>query len=230
MRNSGYKLFSFFGLCLVILLAGCMGSPIYRMWHKKQWMADEQYHPSLYQRTERLSSFRDRADEMTPGEQTRVAQELVRSLTEDPSPIYRGQVVRTLAVFSTPAATEGLRLALRDSDSTVRITACRAWSSRGGEEAARVLSQVVGSDTDKDVRMAAVRELAYFKTATAIPALGVALDDPDPALQHRAVQSLKSVTGKDFGNSVPAWRQYVRDGTVEVEETPTVAERLRRLF
>jgi hypothetical protein len=38
------------------------------------------------------------------------------------------------------------------------------------------------------------------------------------------------VTGKDFGNSVPAWQQYVRTGAVDPSAVPSLAERLRELF
>jgi hypothetical protein len=80
------------------------------------------------------------------------------------------------------------------------------------------------------VRIAAARELENFRTPEVIPALGVALDDSDPALQHRAIRSLKVVTGKDFGNSVPAWQQFVRTGEIQASEVPSLAERLREWF
>jgi hypothetical protein len=63
-----------------------------------------------------------------------------------------------------------------------------------------------------------------------VQALGIALDDADPALQHRAVQSLERVSGEDFGDSVPAWRQYVRGEPVNAPEPPSIAERFRELF
>ena len=40
--------------------------------------------------------------------------------------------------------------------------------------------------------------------------LGEALADADPAMQYRAVLSLKKVTGKDLGNDVDRWQQYVK--------------------
>jgi HEAT repeat protein len=207
-----------------------MGTPIYRLWYKKQWSEDEKYGPTLHTRLEELSSLREGADMLNDVEKERVASELSRALADDPCSIYRAEAVRTLGALGTPAATEGLQRALGDKEASVRIAACRAWGQRGGQESLDALSRVLGKDADVDVRTAAARELASFKDPAVIPALGLALDDPDPALQYQVVESLEEVTGKDFGNSVPAWRQYVRDGTVQPREEISIAERLRNLF
>ena len=231
MCTYGSKSLRILGLCLVsCLLAGCMGGPVYRLWHQKQWMDDETYGPTMYKRLDELALLRKNADELGEAEREKIARELMRPLADDPSPLYRAQVVRTLASLSTPVASDGLRLALQDEDSQVRIEACRAWTRRGGAEAVSALTHVVRTDTDLDVRLAATRQLAEFRDPTAVSALGLALDDADPALQFRAMQSLKSITGKDFGNNVPAWRQYVQDGTYQPSDVPSIADRLRNFF
>jgi HEAT repeat protein len=207
-----------------------MGGPIYRLWHQKQWMDDEKYGPTMYQRLDELASLRKNAEDLDESERERIARELLRPLAEDPNPLYRAQVVRTLASFSTPAADEGLRLALQDENGQVRIQACRGWSRRGEAEGVSALAHVLRTDSDLDVRLAAARELAEFRDQQAVAALGVALDDSDPALQYRAMQSLQSITGKDFGNNVPAWRQYVQDGTYQPSDVPSIADRLRSFF
>ena len=61
-----------------------------------------------------------------------------------------------------------------------------------------------------DVRLAAGRALGQLGGDDAVAALRPALDDPDPALQYRAMQSLREITGKDFGDNVVSWREYVR--------------------
>ena len=231
MSTNGSKSIVFLGLCLALgLLSGCMGDPIYRLWHRKQWIDDENYGATMYSRLEELSSVRKRADDMSQAEQAEVARDLITALQNDLSPVYRGQVVRTLSLLTNPVASEGLQLALQDEDPDVRVEACKAWSRRGGPDAVPTLSRVVSTDTNLDVRVAATRELGNFKGPVAVSALGVALDDADPALQYRAVQSLKSVTDKDFGNNVPAWRQYVHEGTVPPGAERSVAERFRDLF
>jgi hypothetical protein len=42
--------------------------------------------------------------------------------------------------------------------------------------------------------------------------LAAALEEGDPAMQFRAVQSLRSVSGRDFGNDANAWREFANGG------------------
>jgi HEAT repeat protein len=231
MSNSVSKIVIALGLCLTIGFSwGCMGTPAYRLWYRSQWMEDEQTKPSLHARLEELEALRGRASGMSEAEQAQIAANLSRALADDPTPLYRAHVVRTLAELSAPAATDALRGAVHDKDPSVRIAACAAWGRRGTEEAIPVLAEVLSKDAELDVRIAAARGLENSHSPDVVPALGLALDDSDPALQHRAIQSLEAVTGKNFGNSVPAWRQYVRNGTVDESEVPSLAERLRELF
>jgi hypothetical protein len=231
MSTKGRKSIVILGVCLALgLLSGCMGDPIYRLWHRRQWMDDESFGTTMYTRLEELASIRDRAEDMSQAEQAQVCHDLITAYRNDPSPVYRGQVVRTLSLLTNPVAAEGLQLATQDEDPDVRVEVCKAWSRRGGPDAIPTLSRVVSTDKNLDVRVAATRELGNFKDPAAVSALAVALDDADPALQYRAVQSLKSVTDKDFGNNVPAWRQYVQDGTVPPGVERTAVERLRDLF
>ena len=63
-----------------------------------------------------------------------------------------------------------------------------------------------------------------------VGALGQALEDRDPAMQYAAVQSLRDVTDRDFGNDVSRWRQFVAGKQPEPPRSISVAERFRRLF
>lgn len=209
---------------------GCVENPLYQMWYRKEWQQDEKYGATFRTKLDELAELRDGADALSPAEQTRLATQMSRVIASDPSPLYRVQLVRTLAEFETPVAAEGLKTALKDDDANVRVAACEAWSRRGGEQAVQVLAGVVGSDTDLDVRLAATRELAKFPQQSAVTALGLALNDSDPALQYRAVQSLKAVTGQELGDDVPAWREYIASGRTITRDEPSVAERLRNLF
>ena len=231
MRHFHGNLLPVFGLCLTVgTLVGCVNGPFYRMWYGKDWAADEKYGPTFYTKLEEMKKLRSGIKSLDAEEQTRVAQQLTQTLSQDPCPPYRSEIVKTLALCPAPAATEGLRLAIQDKDASVRTVACRAWGQREEQEALQVLAQAATADPDHDVRMTAVRELGKFKDQQAVRALGQALEENDPALQHLAVESLRSVTGKDFGDSVPAWRQFVRGEQVKPGEPPSLAEKLRRLF
>jgi hypothetical protein len=55
----------------------------------------------------------------------------------------------------------------------------------------------------------------------------VALDDRDPAMQYVGVQSMKALTGKDYGGDVAAWRELAGGGSPPLPPPPSLAERLR---
>ena len=79
-----------------------------------------------------------------------------------------------------------------------------------------------------------VREDAWggdlgVKDKQAIPVLARALEDGDPAVQYRAVASLKQVSGRDLGNDVNAWREWAADPEGHKAEW-SIAEGFRRLF
>ena len=237
MRHFGVKLLAMLSLWFAVgAFSGCVDGPFYRMWYRKQWEEDEKYAkehaptPTFYTRLEELKKVRSSAKAMSSDEQVRVAQQLTQTLTQDACPSYRAEIVRTLAVVPGPAAAAGVRLAFQDKDASVRTVACHALGKHQDPESLQTLALVVAKDPDLDVRTAATKELGRYKDQEAVRALAVALDDTDPALQHVAVQSLHAVTGKNFGDSVPAWRQFVRGEQVKPGEGSSLAEKLRKLF
>ena len=82
-----------------------------------------------------------------------------------------------------------------------------------------------------DARLAAAAALGNIKTPEAVRALAAALDDRDPALQFVGVNSMKSITGRDFGGSVQAWKQFAAGETQDLvpQQKASVADRLREL-
>ena len=148
--------------------------------------------------------------------------------TED-DPLIRTQIVRTLAAFETPAASAALAASLNDPNSDVRIAVCESLASRGDAEAVRTLSAALASDTDIDVRLAAARALGETGDPAAIRGLAVGLEEDDPAIQYRVVQSLRKLSPQDFGNDVPAWREYLASGAPP-PKTASLWSRIRRPF
>jgi hypothetical protein len=109
------------------------------------------------------------------------------------------------------------------------MTACSAWGQRGGAEAVKMLSARYQADKDLDVRLRALRELGNLENADAIPVLARALEDPDPAVQYRAVAALKKVSGRDLGDDVNKWRAWAADPGGAAEPW-SIAEAFRKLF
>src|SRR5262249_30039054 len=121
-----------------------------------------------------------------------------------------------------------LEAGLNDENAAVRVSCCRALGKRAEPTSVQSLSGALKQDKDIDVRMAAAEALGKIKSPEAVKAIGVALDDRDPGLEYAGVQSLKAVTGKDYGPDVQAWRQ-VAAGQTPPPYTPSVAERLRKV-
>jgi HEAT repeat protein len=162
-------------------------------------------------RIEELRSMAKQAEQLSATRQQLVSEQLSTRLDYESDPIIRREIVTTLSAYSTPGAIAGLNKALQDKDAQVRIAACDAWKQRGGPAAVDALATTLGSDMDIDVRLAATSGLGSLRDPKAVRALAVALDDPDPALQYRAMQSLQTVSDQDLGNDVNAWRQYAQN-------------------
>ncbi len=180
-------------------------------------------------RVKELKELAKAAKKKTPEEQQRSSDELAKEIQKESDPMLRRQILRTLAEFPTPVALNVLKAGLRDGDADVRVVACQSLGKRGGKEAVQELSGIVGSDTNLDVRIAAVRAMGQTKDATATSVLGDVLADPDPALQYRAKESLRLVSGRDYGDDVQAWRQYAKTGQSDAPEISLTA-RVRRYF
>ena len=164
---------------------------------------------------------------MPADQQARAAAELSVRMQNEVDPLIRADVVRALGELQAPAAADALRLAVNDKESEVRIAACSAWRRQGGPQAAAILTEALGSDTDDDVRLAAARALGSFQEPTAVRGLATLLDDPNPALQYRAMESLRNSTGRDLGYDVVAWRNFVESGADGPRNGPSLVERLR---
>jgi HEAT repeat protein len=169
------------------------------------------------------------AKSATPEEQQRVSQQLARTIQHQDDPAVRIEIMRTLAKYPTPTAATVLHAGLSDSDPDVRCECCRAWGQRGGQDAVRELSQTLASDTNIDVRISAARALGTTEQPGALNPLTDALADTDPALRYRTLESLRGVSGRDFGTDVDAWRQYAQGGA-EKQDSLSIAERFRNLF
>jgi HEAT repeat protein len=162
-------------------------------------------------------------------EQERVSLEIAQAVRAENDPVIRGQLLKTIGGCDTRVASMVLAAGVRDSESSVRIACCEAMGRRGASQNVRLLGEVLTSDTDLDVRLAAARALGEVQDPAAAPMLAPALEDPDPALQARAMRSLEKATNQDFGNDVEAWRQYVRGETPQ-PRTQSFASRWRQLW
>ena len=216
--------------CLAVLaMSGCSNRTTWPAWMPGSIQLDQV--PGVAPPSERVNSLREEAknaEKMDLAEKEQAARDLAGEIRKEEDPILRTEILRTLSVIGGPTADSVLRLAISDPDADVRAVVCGLWGKREGPETVKLLSGVLASDSDKDVRMAAARSLGKTHDKAAIAALGGALDDSDPAMQYTAVNSLHDVTGQDLGNDVDRWRQYVKNESTTPEPAPSWAERFRR--
>lgn len=185
--------------------------------------------PTPKEQIAELRALAKSAQSMSAEEQERTALRLAERLAGEQDSIIRCEILRAMGPLKTPTAAAMLRAGLEDKDLDVRTSVCEIWGERGDLEAIEVLSETLTQDTNLDVRLAAARGLGKIKNQAAVEPLGTALDDPDPALQRRAVESLKQVTGRNFGNDIVAWRTYVQGGE-PARRRPSLVEIWRQWF
>jgi HEAT repeat protein len=221
-------------LLIAIVAAGVVGCAdrtpraFYWPWAKAP---DEtvQTGPTPKQQIAELRALAKSADVMPAEEHERTALMLAERLAGEQDSILRCEILRTMGTLRSPTAAAMLRAGLEDKDLDVKTTVCEIWGERGDEEAVQVLSDTLTQSTNLDVRLAAARGLGKVKNQAAVEPLGQALDDPDPALQRRAVESLREVTQRDFGNDIVAWRTFVQGGE-PARRRPSLVEIWRQWF
>jgi len=217
---------------LVVGLAGCanLQGPLGKGAGQKQ-AADDL--PEVASPAERIAALRQLAREAPrkkAEEKQQLALQLAESIRTAEDPLIRVEIIRTLGAYPGEASDAVLRAALDDPDADVRVVACEVWGRRGDTAAVNVLTGALDGDLDTDVRLAAARALGRANNPAAVAPLGRALEDRDPAIQYRAVLSLRKVTGKDFGNDVSQWRQYVAGELPRSAGEPSLAQRLRNML
>ena len=187
-------------------------------------------------RVDAIREFGMRSKGVDSPEQRQITDQLARQMQVEPDPLVRQAVVTAIAEFHTPIAQQVLEAGIGDESEAVRVACCQAIGRRAadgvpdaGNSSVASLANALRSDQDIDVRLAAAEVLGHIKSPDAIQALVVALEDRDPAMQYAGVQSMKSITGEDYGPDVQAWRQVARGETPPAAKAPSVAERLRRV-
>jgi len=178
-------------------------------------------------RVAELKKLRQNVKQHSQQEQERTAQQLTEQIRSETDPLVRIAILETAALYPVPLAGQLLRAGLRDQDKSVRIACCEAWGQRGGPEAVEALGTALSTDADIDVRLAATSALGNIREPGAVQALAVALEDrQDPALQFRAVQSLRAIGPHDLGNDVEKWRQFAKNPQAPPPEGPSLAQRM----
>ncbi len=215
-------------VAVAFMFTGCAGWA-YRLDPKKAALERERYGATADQRIGDLRADAERAK--TDGSQATqdFTHRLTTLLPEEHDPRVRMVILDVAAGFDTPSAVAICKGALEDPDERVRAKACDVWGRRGGPDAVALLATRYDADESIDVRLKAIKELGKLEDENAIPALARALENSDPAVQYRAVASLKEVSGRDLGDDVNLWRAWAADPKAPGTEW-SIAEGFRQMY
>lgn len=223
-------------VCLVMaFFSGCRNGSLVDTdgLHYMPWSEKPHQMPGIVPPHERLSLYQGLAKESQQAEPQRreeIATRLARDIKEEADPMLRAEIIRSLGKIDSPTSLIVLEAAMKDSSDRVRMLACEAWGRIGGEKGVGVLEVAVETDESVDVRLAATRALGQTRHQGAIAILGRGLNDRDPAIQYRSMQSLKEVTGENFGDNVGHWQEYIATGRPPEGASVSLAERVQGAF
>lgn len=210
--------------CLAVV--GCIKGPMWRTgyaspWARQRWADEERIAQSIYSRRDEMSAMVESANRGTDEDRRRAAEHLGQIAANDSVLLVRQEAVQLLGRIDHDAARMVLQMAAQDARTEIRMAVVFACGEGNNPEKLKILQGIIGSDADIDVRLAATRALENYQGPEAVRALALALDDSDPALQLRAIESLQVVTGEKLGTDVRAWQAYARNATESIEpESP----------
>ena len=181
-------------------------------------------------RADAVRAFAERSTGTDSQDQRDLTDQLARQIQIEPDPLVREAILETIAEYRTPLALQVLEAGLRDDEPSVRVTCCELLGERGDPATIKSLAAALESDDSMDVRLAAAEALGGIRSPEAIRALSIAVEDRDPAMQFVGVNSMKAISGQDFGGDVDAWRQFAKGEAPQIEQdASSLAERLQRL-
>ncbi len=219
----------------VMVTTGCQDGPLYALkaanpyFSMREWKEDELIGPTDHKRRHEMMNLAASMKSLPRERQTYWISHLEQVMKNDQSVEMRRLAVNAAGHIDEAAALSIIQDGLKDESTKVRMEACRALSRQKTDESARLLAETLGSETETDVRHAAMESLATYKTPIAVDALRVALADRNPATRSLAVSTLRDSTGKDYGDDPQVWIA-VLDGKTPEPAEEKIAQRIMNLF
>ena len=145
-------------LTAAFLIIGCAEGPLwktgsYSPWVRERWDAEEQLADTLFARKRNLDALVSGAVAGSDQDREAAANQLGEIVQRDPVLLLRLHAVRLLGQLNHPASIRALTQAGTHPDSQVRIAAIHGWQAMPAEAAVGPLQEIIGSDTDSDVRL-----------------------------------------------------------------------------
>lgn len=133
----------------------------------------------------------------------------------DSEPTVRAAAARALGRHGEPVHVPLLIETLKDKDQRVRLESARALQRVHNPVAVGPLLTAIvepdprrpdsGGEEDADVRAEAAHALGQYRTEPVVQGLIAALSDRSLAVNRNALESLRTLTGQDFGYDTKEW-------------------------
>ncbi len=230
-------------------MAGCHDGPLYALkaanpyYAWGDWKRDTELGLTDFQRREQLTDLVASIGSMPAERQQFWSDHLQAMIENDESPEMRRLAIQAAGNLNAIASIDLIEKGLDDDSVKVRMEACRALASAGSlnpqgksqdaANVARMLASTLGTETNEDVRHAAMSALAQHKSPIAVNALRTALKNRNPATQTLAMESLRGATGKNYGDDPQVWIAALDGKTTgpSAETSPTrIADRVSDLL
>lgn len=223
------------------LLTGCHDGPLYALkvvnpyYAVSDWKKDSERGVTDHQRRMELTTLAESIATMPAERQQTWVSHLDAMLENDESPEMRRLAVQTAGNLTAVPSISLIKKGLDDDSVKVRMEACRALASASvvqsdqSDDAARMLASTIGTETNEDVRRAAISALSSHTSPVAIDSLKVALRDRNPATQTLVVDALRGATGKNYGDDPQVWIAALDGKPTEQAET-RIADRAADLL
>ena len=229
------KILWFLFFCSVILpiIGGCATDNEYLLKHNSCLFSRRSDKiPGLVAPRHRAEIIREKAEkvrEASLADRNVVVAQLVHEYKTSTDPNIRWETVKALAMIPHPDRVDNLKLTLMDENVNVRIAACRGLTKNIQvneglpKEMEHTFRHVILTDTDKDVRIAAIQCLTKSGRKCEPETLNVleqCLNDKTAAVRYAATGTLTVCTGRDYGPNVERWLQYFQNQRGEAVPAP----------
>jgi HEAT repeat protein len=139
---------------------------------------------------------------------------MIAKLQEGREPVaIRAAIVRSLGNLRDQRARDVVLHAVGDTDNAViRVEACRALGKVGIPDDATTLARVMAIDKLEDCRIAAIESIGSLKSQEPriLQILIDGMEHDDPAVRYQCLQSLRTITEKDYGIDPADWKRELQ--------------------
>ncbi|MBN1764266.1 MAG: HEAT repeat domain-containing protein [Sedimentisphaerales bacterium] len=130
---------------------------------------------------------------------------------QDPDPQVRAAAVGVLSRIDDDrnALLETLKAASTDTSALVRMECIFPLSRHDDEAGQDILLDMLNNDTSSEIRTEVAAALRFYNSRKVVYTLLAGLTDLEFGVSYQSRESLKELTGQDFGYDQGAWKKWI---------------------